>query len=202
MAGTIDLDLLFLEPERRGSWAFRVSFSKPRNLSCATASSTSLTSSPYVSLADAIDCSLCCFSHIAKERLTKSLATSNFPAPRATKLTASEYDGENCDTTGLISPVRTCCASSGPSNGVATITQLPSVSIPLLPALPAICNRFAVSRRFMLPPSPRLARAQITVVRAGMLIPAARVSVANTAFMSCERYSVSTKALCAANIPA
>ena len=117
------------------------------------------------------------------------------------RFTANEYDGENCDTTGLISLVRMVIASSGPSNGVAARTQAPSKSIPRRPARPAICNMLCVSSN-SIPRSPRFAMLQMTVVRAGMLMPAARVSVAKTTFINSTRNKLSTNALCAGRMPA
>ena len=58
-------------------------------------------------------------------------------------------------------------ASSGPSKAVAATTQAPSISIPRLPARPAICSMLLVSSRFI-PRSPRFAMEQITVVLAGI----------------------------------
>ena len=57
----------------------------------------------------------------------------------------------------------------------------PAVSKPLRPALPAICNS-SLWYRAECDVSRRRDRVEMTVVRAGMLIPAARVSVANTTF--------------------
>ena len=57
----------------------------------------------------------------------------------------------------------------------------PAVSYPRLPARPAICSSSLWSRRAW--PTLRLRdRLDMTVVRAGMLMPAANVSVANTSF--------------------
>ena len=55
--------------------------------------------------------------------------------------------------------------------------------MPRRPARPAICkNSEALSKRC--PLSVRLDKVEITVVRAGILIPAAKVSVANTTLIN------------------
>jgi len=54
------------------------------------------------------------------------------------------------------------------------------VSFPRLPALPAICRREFEERRARPPDAPYLLSADRTVVLAGMLMPAASVSVENT----------------------
>lgn len=71
--------------------------------------------------------------------------------------------------------VRILAATSWLSKGVATITHVPAVSIPRLPARPAICNKLEVSNKLIEPPPSLFASAQTTVVRAGMLIPAAKI---------------------------
>ena len=72
-------------------------------------------------------------------------------------------------------------ASSGPSKGLCSATTWPTLSYPRRPALPAICmNSFEVSIRG--PESSRLDKHDSTLDRAGMLTPAASVSVAKTTF--------------------
>lgn len=76
--------------------------------------------------------------------------------------------------------VITSRASSGPSSPECTKTQCPSVSNPRRPARPAIWNN-SLCVRATVPRSPRrLESWEITVVRAGILIPADSVSVAKT----------------------
>ena len=44
------------------------------------------------------------------------------------RFTAREYEGLNCDEIGFIASVSILAATSSPSNGVATKTQVPVVS--------------------------------------------------------------------------
>ena len=60
-------------------------------------------------------------------------------------------------------------------------TSIPWLSKPLRPARPAICSS-SLWVRVEGPSSRRRDTVESTVLRAGMLIPAARVSVANTSF--------------------
>ena len=77
----------------------------------------------------------------------------------------------------------------------------PAVSKPLLPARPAICSSSLCSRAEWAI-SRRRERVEMTVVRAGMLIPAARVSVANTTLSKPCWKQRSTRAFQAGRQPA
>ena len=86
-------------------------------------------------------------------------------------------------SSGFASLNTSSATSSGVWNGVPIITTYPISSIPRLPARPDIC-RNSLGVRVRCPVSVRLLIELITVERAGMLIPAARVSVAKTTFIN------------------
>mmetsp|Transcript_1615 Transcript_1615/g.4410 ORF Transcript_1615/g.4410 Transcript_1615/m.4410 type:complete len:294 (+) Transcript_1615:2897-3778(+) len=80
-------------------------------------------------------------------------------------------------------------------------TTDPSWSLPLLPALPAICSSCEVDSRVR-PSLPYLRSTVMAVVRAGMLTPAARVSVANSTLIRLALKSSSNKILYSGSRPA
>ena len=91
------------------------------------------------------------------------------------------------------------CVGSTP--GCQTTTAWPSTSIPRRPARPVSCVYSpGVSSAWLSPLN--LTRRSSTTVRAGMLMPSARVSVANTARTSPRTNRSSTVSLNAGSIPA
>ncbi|SKJ84241.1 Uncharacterised protein [Mycobacteroides abscessus subsp. massiliense] len=102
---------------------------------------------------------------------------------RCTRLIVMLYDGANELRSGKVRVDAKPAISVGSTSGVHSTTACPSTSIPRRPARPvswvyspgvnaACCSPLNLTNR------------SSTTVRAGMLIPKASVSVANTAFTS------------------
>ena len=114
---------------------------------------------------------------------------------------APPYDTKKCEAIASGGRSRSWCATSAPSTDERQSTTWPMSSLPRRPARPAIWSKEEAASGAT-PKSPRFDIVVIAVQRAGMLIPAASVSVANTALRRPSWKSASTSAFSSGSIPA
>ena len=120
---------------------------------------------------------------------------------RSTRFTAMFGDGRKDDFSGKVRVEARPATWVGSTRGPESTTAWPSTSIPRRPALPVSCVYSAGVRSAWFSPL-NLTSFSMTVVRAGMLTPSARVSVANTHWMRPAAKSSSTISRKSGSMPA
>ena len=149
-----------------------------------------------------------CRASPTTERSAWNCANDDSSRPRArsgptepTRLTAMLYEGRKLDRSGYVRVDANPATCRGSTSGDHTTTAWPSTSMPRRPARPVSCVYSPGVMSTWASPLNLTSRSR-TTQRAGMLMPRARVSVANTALTRPRTNNSSTTSLNAGSIPA